>query len=106
MSAIGRMDLPPGYAYDGEIPEGAWAVVYRDESEPSLPEYVCVVFRCERNALGKSVRTVIGGLSSFISSDATSDRAVDTARHRIQKLAGAYPPMDLGVVFWGVVRSA
>lgn len=106
MSAIGRMDLPPGYAYDGEIPEGAWAVVYRDESEPSLPEYVCVVFRCDRVPRGGCIRAVIGGLSSFVSSDVTPDSAVDAARYRIQKLGGVYPPMDLGVVFWGVVRSA
>lgn len=105
MSAIGRMDLPPNYNYDGDIPEGAWAVVYRDESEPSLPEYVCVVFRCDRCAHCRPVRTVIGGLSSFVSHDATPERAVEVARQRIEKLSGVYPQMD-SVVFWGVVRSA
>jgi hypothetical protein len=101
-----RMDLPPLYSGSGSLPSEEWAVVYRDELEPSLPEYVCITWRSRNGAhsLDPSHREVTGGLSSFVSANATHDEAVAKAKSWLANTRPSIPPGN--VLFWGVVRSA
>lgn len=100
-----RMDMPPSYSGDGAMPQEEWAVVYRDESEPSLPEYVCVTWKSWSDAsrLGQTRREVTGGLSSFASASATREEAVDRAKSFLSQVRQSIPPEN--VLFWGVLRS-
>lgn len=94
------MNLPPEYTGDGDIPEARWAVVYRDEREPSLPEYVCMFWESRREN-GKSIRENLATLMSFVSADDTPALAVEKARRYCMRNG---VPED-NVSFWGVVRK-
>lgn len=94
------MNYPPNYHGDGDIPPGRWAAVYRDEREPSLPEYVCLVW--ESNTVGGvSVRSTPGTILSFVPASSTPAEAVKRAAWRAQR-HGVTPE---NVYYWGVVRK-
>lgn len=100
------MNLPPNWdGIVGPCPIQKWGVVYRDEREPALPEYVCLLWetRREPGVIGRCIRLNTATFLSFVSADATQEEAVERAR----KLAGrpdhGVKPED--VYFWGVVRK-
>ncbi|NDD55222.1 hypothetical protein EBZ39_15390 [bacterium] len=93
------INMPPSWTGEGDVPESKWAVVYRDEREPSLPEYVCIVWESRREG-GKSIRENIATLCSFASASESACKAVKAAR----KWCGLHGIQSENVYYWGVVR--
>lgn len=93
------MHYPPDY--DGELRPGVWAVVYRDETEPSLPEYVAVVYESMTIPRGGSIIRVVATYLSFVSPDATQEEAVRKAGARAKRTDERCTDCH----FWGVVRK-
>jgi hypothetical protein len=93
------INMPPSYTGEGDVPESKWAVVYRDELEPSLPEYVCMVWESRRED-GKSIRENIATILSFAFADNPPNKAVEVAR----KWCGRHGIPPENVYYWGVVR--
>lgn len=94
------MNYPPNYPGDGDIPLGRWAAVYRDEREPSLPEYVCLVWECSTVG-GVDVRFTPGTILSFVPASSTPAEAVTRAAWHAQR----YGVATENVYYWGVVRK-
>lgn len=94
------INFPPEYTGEGEVPESKWAVVYRDEREPSLPEYVCMVWESRRED-GKSIRENIATILSFAPASYPSSEAVEVAK----KWCGRHGIPQGNVYYWGVVRK-
>jgi len=90
------MNNPPDY--EGGTPKDCdWGVVYRDETEPSLPEYICILWQT-RDGLA----SVVGGLQSFCPFSAKPENAVVSAKALSIKFD--YPAKD-NIVWWGVLRN-
>ena len=94
------MNYPPNYEGDGEIPASTWAAVYRDEREPALPEYVCLVWE-SRLIGGTSFRFTPGTILSFAPASSTPEDAVKRAAWHAKR-HGVAPEK---VYYWGVVRK-
>jgi len=93
------MNYPPGWE-GGSLPDAKWCAVYRDELEPTMPEYIALVWQTD-GADGERRCRVIGTVLSFVSpqsapGEAVSRAAAYAARHGV----------DAGnVYYWGVVRK-
>ena len=100
------MHYPPGY--DGELRPAVWAVVYRDETEPALPEYVGMVYESVVIPIGVSffpdggnIVRVIATYLSMVPSDATPEEAVRKAAAWAKRTDERCTDCH----FWGVVRK-
>jgi len=91
-----RMNTPPDYD-GGPLKDSDWGVVYRDETEPTLPEYICIFWRVRGE-----VAYVRGGLNSFCPSTAKPDDAVKKA---IKHAKDFNEPANDNIVWWGVLRN-
>lgn len=91
-----RMNTPPDYD-GGPIKDSDWGVVYRDETEPTMPEYICVRWTSRGGQAWVS-----GGLNSFCPSTATPEAAVAKAKGRSLKFD--FLAKD-NIVWWGVLRN-
>lgn len=100
------MNHPPNYDGYGPVPMKKWGVVYRDEREPSLPEYICLLWETRHEpgpGLGRYMRLNTATFLSFVPSDATPEQAVERARQWAGRPDHGVKPED--VYFWGVVRK-
>ena len=94
------MNYPPDYD-GGLLTEGKWCVVYRDEREPTLPEYIALVWQAD-GPEGERRCRVIGTILSFVphksdQAEAVSRAAAYAKRHGVAEDA---------VYYWGVVRKS
>ena len=90
------MNNPPDYE-GGPPNDSDWGVVYRDETEPTLPEYVCLFWQARG---GQAF--VTGGLNSFCPATAKPSDAVQKAIKKSKDFN--YPAKD-NIVWWGVLRD-
>jgi hypothetical protein len=90
------MNTPPDYD-GGPLRDSDWGVVYRDETEPTLPEYVCIFWRVRGE-----VAYVRGGLNSFCPSTA---KPADAVKIAIKKSKDYTDTATDNIVWWGVLRN-
>jgi hypothetical protein len=94
------MNYPPGYE-SGLLPDAKWCVVYRDEREPSVPEYVALVWQTDGDEGCRRCR-VIGTILSFVPQKSDVAEAVA----RAASYAKRHGVSEDSVYFWGVVRKS
>jgi hypothetical protein len=93
------MNYPPGWD-GGPLPDAKWCTVYRDELEPTLPQYVALVWHTD-GAEGERRCRVIGTILSFVPAKSTPAEAVTRAGAHAKRHG-----VDPGsVYYWGVVRK-
>jgi hypothetical protein len=90
------MNNPPDYE-GGPPKDSDWGVVYRDETEPTMPEYICLFWQARG---GQAF--VTGGLNSFCPATAKPSDAVQKAIKKSKDFN--YPAKD-NIVWWGVIRE-
>lgn len=91
-----RMNTPPDYDF-GPPKDCDWGVVYRDETEPTLPEYICIFWKTRGGQAWLN-----GGLNSFCPSTTKPDDAVKKA---IKHAKDFNEPAKDNIVWWGVLRN-